>query len=69
MNELKKDDIVEVLRYKRVDGVFQEHWVSCIVTSVEHPYGFDVKPLKGAFNEAGQDALALPFSEKGRMWR
>jgi hypothetical protein len=66
--ETKKDDIVEVLRYKREGGLFKEHWIPCIVVWTDE-HGINVKPLKGTFNEAGQDLLALPRSEYGKMWR
>jgi hypothetical protein len=67
--ETKKDDIVEVLRYKREGAIVREQWIPCIVVWSDE-YGINVKALKGQpFDEAGHDLLALPRSEYGRMWR
>lgn len=68
MAELKVDDIVEVLRYRREGGLFKEVWHPAIVMHIED-HKIEVKKLKGAFDEAGHDLLALPRSEYGRMWR
>jgi hypothetical protein len=66
--ELRVDDIVEVLRYRWEGAGFMPHWVPAIVMHIED-HKIEVKKLKGAFDEAGHDLLALPKSEYGRMWR